>query len=367
MNGSFVHPLREQCTPFARKTRSGVEQSRYSSFLRPNTSGNRHARVSSVSSSLNLDNEDDNITPRLPTKKFVVGTDYGTTFTSVSYYAMETMGQEHLTRASDIKTIKNWPDAPHDGDEQVPTESWYSPVPMKREKLKDNKQFDAPKSKPSNTQILEEEYDDEDENDDQVLGSGERRSTPAANEERIESWSFDEPQSMEFFWGYSVAQQRYERCLTRDQKLLVQRPKLMMLNTAYTEGDRQDLRRQINLLIHRGIIRKYGKRCEPDVRDIRDVITDFLIKVFEHTKNYLAREEGYTKECPVEFVVTVPTIWSQEASRILQFCMEAAIKTTEFGRLKNGSVDNLFLIPEPEAGLTWLLQIISTMVVCHTF
>jgi hypothetical protein len=65
----------------------------------------------------------------------------------------------------------------------------------------------------------------------------------------------------------------------------------------------------------------------------------------------------------VEFVVTVPTIWSQEASRILQFCVEAAIQVTEFGELKNGSVDNLFLIPEPEGGLTWLLQITRAMVV----
>jgi hypothetical protein len=141
----------------------------------------------------------------------------------------------------------------------------------------------------------------------------------------------------------------------------------MMLSTAYTEGDRKDLRRQIARLIKRGIIRKYGKKSRPDIRDVRDVITDFLIKIFEHTKNYLAREEGYTKDCPVEFVITVPTIWSQEASRILQFCVEAAIQATEFGSLKNGSVDNLFLVAEPEAGLTWLLQNTSAMVVCDNF
>ena len=367
MKRAFFPPLRGQHTTHARRTRSSVEQSRYSSFLRPNPIGNRHVRVSSVNSSVNFDSEHNNIAPRRPTKKFVVGTDYGTTFTSVSYYAIENVGQEHLVRASDIKTVQNWPDAPHEGDEQVPTESWYSPVPMKREALKDNEQFDAPKSKPSSIRIVEEEYDDGDENDNRVPGEGEGSSTPLPNKERIESWSFDEPQSTEFFWGWSVAQQRYEQCLQRDQEFLVQRSKLMMLSTAYTEGDRKDLRRQIARLIKRGIIRKYGKKSRPDIRDVRDVITDFLIKIFEHTKNYLAREEGYTKDCPVEFVITVPTIWSQEASRILQFCMESAIQATEFGSLKNGSVDNLFLVAEPEAGLTWLLQNTSAMVVCDNF
>jgi hypothetical protein len=236
---------------------------------------------------------------------------------------------------------------------------------MRREALKDNEQFDAPKSKPSNIQIIEEEYDDGDEN--RVPSEGEGSSTPAPNEEMIESLSFGEPQSTEFFWGWSVAQQRYEQCLPRDERLLVRRSKLMMLSTAYTEGDRKDLRYQIAQLIRQGIIRKYGKRSRPDVRDVRDVITDFLIKIFEHTKSYLAREEGYTKDCPLEFVITVPTIWSQEASRILQFCVEAAIRATEFGSLKNGSVDNLFIIPEPEAGLTWLLQNTSAMVVCESF
>jgi hypothetical protein len=71
-------------------------------------------------------------------------------------------------------------------------------------------------------------------------------------------------------------------------------------------------------------------------------MTDFLIKIFEQTKNYLAREESYAKDCPVELVITLPTIWSQEASRILQFCVEAVIQATEFGSLKNESVDNLF-------------------------
>jgi hypothetical protein len=238
---------------------------------------------------------------------------------------------------------------------------------MNREPLNENEQFDAPKSKPTSTQIVEEEYEDGHDNDTEDPSTGEGASGSVAEEEEREIPTFYERQSTEFFWGYTVSVKRYQEWIRRDSNLLVQRPKLMLLSTNYTEGDRKTLRNQITRLVNQGIIRKYGKRKDSDVRDIRDVITDFLIKVFEHTKSYLARKEGYTKDCPVEFVITVPTIWTQEASRILQFCVETAIKDTEFGCLKNGSVDNLFLIPEPEAGLTWLLQITKALVASTSF
>jgi hypothetical protein len=268
-------------------------------------------------------------------------------------------------RASDIKTVKDWPDAPYESEEQVPTETWYSPAAIVREPLNEHEQFDAPKSNPTSTRILEEEYDVEDVHE--IADVGEGSSTPAGAREDGQGATVAEPKSREFFWGYTVSKKRYQKMITRDTNLLIQRPKLMLLGTAYTEGDRRTLRNQITRLVNSGIIRKYGKKREPDVRDIRDVITDFLTKVFQHTKNYLKRREGYFKGCPVEFVITVPTVWTQEASRILQFSVEAAIKATEFGCLKNGSVDNLFLIAEPEAGLTWLLSSTRAIVVSMTF
>lgn len=296
----------------------------------------------------------------------MVGIDYGTTFTSVSYYAVDKKRQQHSVKEPEIKTIKEWPDAPHERDEQVPTQTWYSPIPLKREPLDEIEQFDAPITSPSGTQILEEEYEDENRIRNDIPSAGEG-SDFGTNDEATAVQAFDMAQPRDFFWGYSVSVQRYEKCIARDSNLLIKRPKLMLLGTRYTEGDRITLRSQINRLVNQGIIRKYGKRAGPDLRDVRDIITDFLTKVFEHTKAYLSRHEDYTPDCPVEFVITVPTIWTQEASRILQFCVETAIKATEFGCLKNGSVDNLFLIPEPEAGLTWLLQDTKELVVSTSF
>jgi hypothetical protein len=338
--------MAERRTTVAQRTRSGAQKTNLSSLL--------GLSPSDLTNACHFDALPSDI------KEFVVGIDYGTTFTSISYYAVDGPGPESSARASDVKTVKEWPDAPHELYEQVPTETWYSPIPMNREPLDASEQFDAPRMRPTGTHDVEQEYNDEEQNEAEISGLG-PVPNPAANEEARATPDFDMRQSREFFWGYSVSVGRYEKCVARDSILLVQRPKLMLLGTTYTEGDRRTLRNQITHLINHGIIRKYGKRAEPDVRDVRDVITDFLVKVFEHTKTYLTRQEGYTKSCPVEFVVTVPTIWTQEASRILQFCVEAAIQATEFGRLKNGSVNNLFIVPEPEAGLTWLLQNTKTL------
>ncbi|PMD41330.1 hypothetical protein L207DRAFT_486961 [Hyaloscypha variabilis F] len=356
--------MAEHRTTPAQRTRSSFQQRKSSSFLRPVPYG-RPISITPAGHVLAdpVDTQHFHSRPS-PVKKFVVGIDYGTTYTSVSYYAVGTKAPGRPARASDIKTVKDWPDAPYESEEQVPTETWYSPVAIVREPLNENEQFDAPKSNPTSTRILEEEYDIEDVHE--IADVGEGSSTPAGAREEGQGATVAEPQSREFFWGYTVSKKRYQKMITRDTNLLIQRPKLMLLGTAYTEGDRRTLRNQITRLVNSGIIRKYGKKREPDVRDIRDVITDFLTKVFQHTKNYLKRREGYFKGCPVEFVITVPTVWTQEASRILQFSVEAAIKATEFGCLKNGSIDNLFLIPEPEAGLTWLLSSTRAIVTGET-
>ena len=65
-------------------------------------------------------------------KKFVIGLDYGTTFTSVSY-SIHPIDEEVLRAfAWDVKSITNWPNASNPSSKQVPTESWYSESPIDR-------------------------------------------------------------------------------------------------------------------------------------------------------------------------------------------------------------------------------------------
>jgi hypothetical protein len=56
--------------------------------------------------------------------------------------------------------------------------------------------------------------------------------------------------------------------------------------------------------------------------------------------------------------ICVPIIWGQKAIRDMQLCMGLAAKLAGFPGLKvqNKSMDNVFIVAEPEAGATWLLS-----------
>ena len=296
-----------------------------------------------------------------PVNSFLVGLDFGTTFSSVSFAtvpASDPEGFRHI-QASDVKNITNWPGEPSGFAEQVPTEIWYPRKPIKRSSPYN--QFDCSKDKASG---MQEEYIWDDEDDDDEASAGDAGSGSITMGMELQTPAFDDDDSGDLFWGYTVLNQRYIHHSTRDPSLLVRLPKLMMLGTEYTKAGRKGLQSQLTCLVERGIIRKYGKRAEPDTRDIRDVITDFIIKMLQHTQNQLAIYHGYTPRCLVEITFPVPTVWSPEGSRIMQFCVEAAIRATSFGTLTNGSVHNLFIGSEPEAGIGFLIQNTKEITVC---
>jgi hypothetical protein len=131
--------------------------------------------------------------------------------------------------------------------------------------------------------------------------------------------------------------------IARNKNRLVKLSKLLLVDTPYTADGKTHLRPILSHLKRQHIIQQD-----------QDVFTDFLVEVFRHTKQ-LADCHGFFHHFPVEFVITVPTVWSQKASRILQAAVESAIGLFGFGMLENGSVKDLFIISEPEAAATFLL------------
>ncbi|PVH73654.1 hypothetical protein DL98DRAFT_371077, partial [Cadophora sp. DSE1049] len=262
-----------------------------------------------------------------PKKCVRIGIDYGTTFSSVSYTVRDFDEDEESFQAGvivDVKTIKNWPDEPSGFAEQVPTESWYGFAPPNHSNQTDQAGTEDEGADPVSKDGLAEDYE----------------------------------RSKDFLWGYTVSFQKMQYRHNRDTSLIVKRPKLLLLSTSYTENSRTKLRVQINKLLEQNIIRKYGKDSEPDMRDVQDIIIDFLTGLLQHTKNQLVIHEGYTDAWAVKFSVAAPAIWSPEASRILQAAMEAAILATGLysGQIIGGSIDNLFIGTEPEGGITWLIH-----------
>lgn len=229
---------------------------------------------------------------------------------------------------------------------QIPTESWYSAVPKIRVSPPD--QFELGES--------------DDEDDDMGIGSAAKHGT-LGRHPSSDGFEQDGDESEKYLWGYEVPYQRYRANTDRAETRRIERPKLMLVHDSHTKDDRERLRPKLEHLIERGLIRKYGKRRIPTSRDVQDAISDFLVEVFLHTKKQLIENEGLTEASKVSFVLAVPVIWSPTSSRILQYAVEAAIRTTGFGTLGHGSVDNLFIITEPEAAATYLLGSSHDMIV----
>ncbi|CCD54394.1 hypothetical protein BofuT4_P124420.1 [Botrytis cinerea T4] len=288
-----------------------------------------------------------------PTDKVVIGLDYGTTFTSVSYSIVPINCGNMKSSANDVLSVINWPSDGEDGErKQVPTESWYSPEPVERHRNDEDKIFD-------------ENLFDLSQGQHPLLLSGVAGDTINDPEDS----EMEDELAVDFLWGYGVPYHMYKANSTRSQRRLVKRAKLMLVETEYTNEDRKGLRRTLTGLLKEGIIRRHGKRSktESDMWDAVDPISDYIVKVLQHTKEQLKHLHRFTDQTPVDFVMTVPTVWSPEASRVLQTSVKAAIQATAFGKPWGTTADNVFLISEPEAAATFLLESSEDISLGETF
>ncbi|KAF7900126.1 hypothetical protein EAF00_004462 [Botryotinia globosa] len=270
-------------------------------------------------------------------KKFVIGVDFGTTFTSVSYFFHPINERHPRAFPEQLLSIKNWPDDLSSGDAggtrpQVPSEIWYSPIPLSREAPQDT--------------------DDQDGTLDEFVYADKSHPLTFVENANPES-SGDE--SSEFLWGYQVHHQQYRENISRNTGTRVKRSKLHLVPTAYTYDDRVELLRSMEILIDNGIIRKHGSKDKPDARDVLDIFTDFLVKVLNHTKDQLIQLHNFSGQSVVEFALTVPTIWSPNASRILQTALQTAARLVKFGNISTKKVVIPYIVSEPEAAAIYML------------
>jgi hypothetical protein len=273
-------------------------------------------------------------------RKFIVGIDYGTTFTSVSYHIQSDEDDHTRVFPHEVGVISEWPHDGFDGSKMhIPTETWYSSVPKIRGRPVG--QFELSNSDSESTS-----------SDDEDLRAG--RSTPSDSGQ-------DEDDLAGFFWGYEVPYKKHVELAPRSEHRCIERLKSMLLQAEYAHDDQREIRPRIDRLIAEKIIRKFGTTEAPDSQDVQDPITDFLVPVLRHTRRQLIKHEELTDQCSISFVLTVPLIWDASSLRILQTAMEAAIRETKFG-----SVDNLFIISEPEAAATYLLGTSHDMLVCNS-
>ena len=87
-------------------------------------------------------------------------------------------------------------------------------------------------------------------------------------------------------------------------------------------------------------------------KTVQDAVTDYLTMIRQHTMDQLSRRYGETfvQETPVEFVLTVPAVWSDAAK-------DATLKAAE--RANMGTKTSLKLISEPEAAAVYTLRTVQ--------
>lgn len=283
----------------------------------------------------------------IPKKKFILGLDYGTTFTSVSYYSHSVDDFEFTVLPGDIRSIQNWP--MRSGEiQQVPTQSWYPLVPRYKAKALDSDQSDS-----------ESDTDMNNSSDGKTNWS---RNIETHGNETLGA-NIDNDTMDTFLWGYEVEYHMYEAGTTRNVDRFMDRPKLMLVRTKHTEADRTKLRPRLSGLIRSGIVHRHGERDRLSMQDLEDVIADYLIRVFQHTKEQLQENEGLRDDSEVEFVMTVPAIWHQGSSRVMQKAIATAVSVTGLGALSYGSIDNLFVATEPESAATYLMGVDNELMV----
>ncbi|EXJ61551.1 hypothetical protein A1O7_01979 [Cladophialophora yegresii CBS 114405] len=270
------------------------------------------------------------------TRHFVIAIDFGTTFSSVAYVGYYNASQRPRIGLQQIEIVDRYPYNPYGNFtcHDVPTELWYSqriprPIPQSR---------DTVDRQPA------EDDDSPGGNDHQAFSVGSASTGLPESNHPSSILSHPENKKAPLFWGYGVQDQLLEADYNTDHSRHLSRFKLILDKSPHTEKVRNGLSKSCSILKKMLLI-----------NEDTDLIADYLAQLLQHTKTRLIDSEGYTDASTVEFVLCVPAVWKAEAIRQMQIALTAAIANTCLGKLQHGTIDNLFIVSEPEGAAACVL------------
>jgi molecular chaperone DnaK (HSP70) len=284
----------------------------------------------------------DDMTPMrtLKKRKFVIGVDYGTTFSAVSYTILDPESSLRDNVHPKLFNIRGFPGDPQyflSTAQQVPTEIWYLEKrhtkrhrPSRAAEIKDP----AQSYHPNQFMDLSSDEDNEVHNESITNRYQANKSTlPAVNA----------------YWGYEVQKALGEPNSGADPKdvknYFVSRAKLLLDESDTTKSARESLSETLKFLKRKKLIQKD-----------EDVITDFLTYLLSHVKKELEERHSFDDDCDVEFAICVPPVWTYKASVIMTRALSTAAHKAGFRTSHNGTIDDLFIVSEPEAAATYFLD-----------
>ncbi|CVK87782.1 related to hsp70 protein [Fusarium mangiferae] len=273
-------------------------------------------------------------------KRLIIAVDFGTTYSSVSYVEIPKDCPPDVVDPRSIRSIRNYPDTLDFNVKdnmlmEVPSEVIY---PL-------NRHFREQDSLIRSQEGLESASSDSDEQET-------HHDAPSNGVQYLDIRDDDGDTTMnidtadQFHWGYKVHELWALPATHSDpSNLPLSRFKLLLDDSPMTERVRRDLNSTLNTLKSRKVV--YGPL---------HVIADYLTYLLDHTQSQL-RQLGYEDSCPKEMVLCVPAIWNQQACRDMQKCLAVAMKRTNLRGVdvQNNSIENLFIVSEPEAAAAHML------------
>ena len=95
----------------------------------------------------------------------------------------------------------------------------------------------------------------------------------------------------------------------------------------------------------------------PGENSVVSVITDYLAKLLEHTKEYMETSLYMEKDAQVDLVCTIPAMWNQRAIRKMIKAMEyAQLRMKNSGNGFQRDEKDVYLVYEPEAATAYILS-----------
>jgi hypothetical protein len=263
---------------------------------------------------------------------FIIATDFGTTFSSVAFAKRE-HGQW-----GDPQSISNYSSDPMPWGKnslEVPTESWYPNVAITRDTsdelgsatIDEDPMADIFKAAENQYQATRTLVNISSDGDEEMADSS--GGLPEVDDD-----------TDGIIWGYDIQERLKAPDMDHSQYERVARSKLILDNTPNTQEVRDKLRPVLKRLAKRKTINKD-----------EDIISDYLRRLFQHTKDQLVRYHGLPDTAYIEHVLCVPNVWSPASSRKMQKAMEKAIRDSGLG-----SMENLFIVAEPEAAAAYVLD-----------
>ena len=269
-------------------------------------------------------------------RHFVVAVDFGTTFSSVAYVGYAHENQRRRIELRQIEIVDRYPDHPYGNFicHDVPTEIWYAPKrerPVSLNQIIPEPQLPGPANGAG-------DYDND-------CSDSEVGSEATLELEHSYPRLQDQPNTgTPLLWGYGVQDQLKEAEYETDYSSRLSRFKLILDESEHTATVRTTLSETCTTLKKMMLI-----------KEDTDIIGDYLEQLFRHTKMRLIESEGYTDASTVEFVLCIPAVWKSKAARQMQVAMTTAITNSGLGKLQNKSIDNLFIVSEPEAAAACVL------------